>query len=418
MSISNTNQAPAVLALIPARGGSKGVPRKNLRLLQGHPLIAYAVAAGLQAQWVTRTVCTTDDAEIAAVARQYGAETPFMRPAELAQDKTLDLPVFQHALTWFREHEQWQPDIIVQLRPTSPLRFAGQVDQAVQLLLDHPQATGVRTVCPAPSNPFKMWRLGDGGGAEPDFMQPFAAAPGIAEPYNHPRQELPEVWWQTGNIDATRPEVIMGGSMTGQRLLPLLTDSRFAIDIDTMLSLQFAELVMEGLACIRPAPALDWAAVRLLALDVDGTLTPGTMYYGPDGEALKRFHTHDGHGLALVRRAGVHVAIITSEDSPIVAARAEKLGIDDLHMGVKDKLPVLQEICARAGVPLAAVAYVGDDLGDLAPIQAVAEAGGIPCAVADARPEIGRVARFVCTARGGEGAVRQVCDRITAARTQ
>jgi N-acylneuraminate cytidylyltransferase len=394
------------------------VPRKNLHRLQGHPMVAYAVAAGLQAELVTRTVCTTDDAEIAEVARQYGAETPFMRPAELAQDHTLDLPVFQHALAWLNEHEQWQPDIVVQLRPTSPLRFAGQVDQAVQLLLDHPQATGVRTVCPAPSNPFKMWRLQDEAGDGQAFMQPFAAVPGIAEPYNHPRQELPEVWWQTGNIDATRPEVIMGGSMTGQQLLPLRTESRYAIDIDTPLSLQFAELVMEQLECIRPAPGLDWAAVRLLALDVDGTLTPGTMYYGAEGEALKRFHTHDGHGLAQVRRAGVHVAIITSEDSPIVAARAEKLGIGDLHMGVKDKLPVLREICAQTGIPLEAVAYVGDDLGDLSPMQAVAEAGGIPCAVADARPEIRRIARFICPARGGYGAVRDVCDQITAARAR
>ncbi len=418
MTTSNTHHHPAVLALIPARGGSKGVTRKNLRLLQGHPLVAYAVAAGLQSALVTRTVCTTDDAEIAAVARRYGAETPFMRPAELAQDHTLDLPVFQHALAWFKEHEQWQPDIVVQLRPTSPLRFAGQIDQAVRMLLDYPQATAVRTVCPAPSNPFKMWRLPDESSDPPSFMQPFAAAPGIAEPYNHPRQELPEVWWQTGNIDATRPEVIMGGSMTGRRLLPLRTESRYAIDIDTPISLQFAELVMEQLDCIRPAPALDWASVRLLVLDVDGTLTPGTMYYGSDGEALKRFHTHDGHGLAQVRRTGVHVAIITSEDNPIIAARAEKLGIGDLYMGVKDKLPVLLEICARTGIAPAAVAYVGDDLGDLPPMQAVAEAGGIPCAVADARPEILHIARFVCPTRGGYGAVRDVCDRITAARAR
>ena len=416
MTKSMPENKPAVLALIPARGGSKGLPGKNVRRLQGHPLVAYAVAAARQADLVTRTVCTTDDAEIAAVAQRYGAEVPFMRPAELAEDHTLDLPVFQHALTWLKNHEGWQPDVVVQLRPTSPLRFPGQVDQAVRLLLDHPEATGVRTVCPAPSNPFKMWRLLDEQDGGPACMESFATVPGIDEAYNHPRQELPLVWWQTGTIDVTRPEVIMRGSMTGRRLLPLRIESRYAIDIDTLLSLQVAEIVMEQLNCVRPGPALDWAAVRLLVLDVDGTLTPGTMYYGPEGETLKRFHTHDGHGLAQVRQAGVRVAVITSEDSPIAAARADKLHIRDLHLGIEDKLPVLKEICAQAGVPLSAVAYVGDDLGDLPPMQAVADAGGIPCAVADARPEIQRIARFVCPTRGGFGAVRDVCDRIMEAR--
>src|SRR5512147_638986 len=89
-----------VCALIPARGGSKSIPRKNIRLFAGHPLIAYSIAAGLQSKSVNRVIVSTDDEEIAAVARQYGAETPFLRPAEYAQDRSLDLPVFEHALDW------------------------------------------------------------------------------------------------------------------------------------------------------------------------------------------------------------------------------------------------------------------------------------------------------------------------------
>src|SRR5512143_1686076 len=110
---------PEVLALIPARGGSKGIPRKNIRPFAGHPLIAYSIAAGLQADLVTRVIVTTDDEEIAEVARGCGAETPFLRPAELAQDRTLDLPVFQHALQWLQQHEGYHPDILVHLRPTT-----------------------------------------------------------------------------------------------------------------------------------------------------------------------------------------------------------------------------------------------------------------------------------------------------------
>ena len=148
-----------ILALVPARGGSKGLPHKNILPLGGHPLIAWSIAAGLQTETVSRVVCSTDDPEIAAVAARYGAEVPFLRPGELALDETLDLPVFQHALEWFEREEGWRADLVVQLRPTSPLRFPGQVDEAVRLLLSTPEATGVRSVIPAPANPFKMWLL-------------------------------------------------------------------------------------------------------------------------------------------------------------------------------------------------------------------------------------------------------------------
>ncbi|MGE3820857.1 MAG: HAD family hydrolase [Isosphaeraceae bacterium] len=402
---------PEVLALIPARGGSKGLPGKNLRPLLGHPLVAWAVAAGKQAQSVTRTICSTDDPAIAEAAQRYGAEVPFLRPADLAQDQTLDLPVFQHALRWLAEHEGWRPEIVVQLRPTSPIRLPGQVDRAVELLREYPEATAARTVCPAPSNPFKMWRLE--AGPRP-FMRNFLDLPGFAEPYNEPRQVLPEVWWQTGTIDAARSEVILGGSMTGSRLLSLPMEAMQAVDIDGEIGLRLAEVVIERTDCIRPSPPLPWDRIRLLVLDVDGTLTPGTMYYDLQGESLKRFHTHDGQGIKAVARRGVRVAIITGESTAFTTARAEKLGITDVALGVDVKLPVLLDLCRRVGVSPKEVAYVGDDVGDLPPLIEVARAGGIACAVADARPEVRRVSNFLCPNRGGFGAVRDVCDRIVA----
>src|SRR5207302_2901867 len=110
-----------VLALVPARGGSKGIPRKNLQLLGGRPLVAHAVATGLAASRVSRVVCSTDDPEIAEAARSAGAEVPFLRPSELARDNSEDWPVYMHALNWLEQHEGWLPDLIVNLRPTSPL---------------------------------------------------------------------------------------------------------------------------------------------------------------------------------------------------------------------------------------------------------------------------------------------------------
>jgi CMP-N-acetylneuraminic acid synthetase len=144
------------VAIIPARGGSKGIPRKNLRELAGHPLLAWSVAAAEAAETVGRVIVSTDDPEIADVAREYGAETPFVRPAELAADDTRDLPVFQHALGWLAEHEGARPEVVVHLRPTSPLRRAADIDRAVRALAADPAADAVRSVCAPFQNPYKM----------------------------------------------------------------------------------------------------------------------------------------------------------------------------------------------------------------------------------------------------------------------
>ena len=244
---------PEVLAIIPARGGSKGLPRKNILDLHGHPLLAYAIAAGIQSHGVTRTVCSTDDLEIQQHAQAYGAEVPFLRPSALALDSSPDLPLFLHVLEWFAEHQNWEPEIVVHLRPTSPIRFPGQVDAAIELLLSHPEATSVRGVCPSPCTPYKMWRPGSQGNETDTFMEPLLDLPGITEPFNQPRQDLPMVWWQTGSLDVIRVSTIWGGSMTGMRVLPLMTDQNFAVDIDGELGFRVAEGVMQGLNCIRPA---------------------------------------------------------------------------------------------------------------------------------------------------------------------
>ena len=244
---------PEVLAIIPARGGSKGLPRKNILDLHGHPLLAYAIAAGMQAHRVTRTVCSTDDLEIQQHAQAYGADVPFLRPSSLALDSSPDLPLFLHVLEWFAEHQNWKPEIVVHLRPTSPIRFPGQVDDAIELLLAHPEATSVRAVCPSPCTPYKMWRPGAEEQKDIAFMKPLLELPGILEPFNHPRQELPVVWWQTGGLDVIRASTILNGSMTGKNVLPLMTDPNYAVDIDGKLGFQVAEALMKGLHCIRPS---------------------------------------------------------------------------------------------------------------------------------------------------------------------
>jgi N-acylneuraminate cytidylyltransferase len=219
-----------VLALIPARGGSKSIPRKNIRLFAGYPLIAYSIAAALQAETVTRVIVSTDDPEIADVAQRFGAETPFLRPAELATDHTTDLPVFQHALVWLAEHENYHPEIILHLHATSPVRPRGLVDQAVRLLREHPEVECVRSVVLPGQNPYKMWRID----ARSGHMVPLLVVTGIVEPYNTPRQLLPAVYLQTGHVNAIRPATVLAGSMTGKVILPLIIDVGYEVDMDTL----------------------------------------------------------------------------------------------------------------------------------------------------------------------------------------
>jgi N-acylneuraminate cytidylyltransferase len=230
-----------VLALIPARGGSKSIPHKNIRKFAGHPLIAYSIRAGLASETVSRLVVSTDDQEIAEVARRYGAEVPFLRPAEYAQDDTPDLPVFQHALDWLAQHENYQPEIVVQLRPTSPFRRVRHIDGAVYRLIERPEADAVRTICVPFQNPYKMWSIGSDG-----FMHPLLQT-NFSEPYNLPRQMLPEVYWQTGYVDAVWADTILTkDSMTGERILPLIIDPSEWIDIDSSDDWHRAERLLES----------------------------------------------------------------------------------------------------------------------------------------------------------------------------
>ncbi len=226
---------PDVLALIPARGGSKGLPGKNVAPFLGRPLIGWSVRAALESTTITRTIVTTDDDSIARVARDAGAEVPFIRPSELAGDGVLDLPVFQHALAWLDDNEGYRPDLVVQLRPTSPIRPPGLIDRAVETLRADVKAHSLRAVCPAPCTPYKMWRIDDG------VLTPLLES-AVPEHWNAPRQKLPEAYWQIGTIDVIRTTTITElGSMSGTRIVPLLVDAGIAADIDDRTSLDWAE---------------------------------------------------------------------------------------------------------------------------------------------------------------------------------
>ena len=229
-----------ILALITARGGSKTIPHKNIMPFHGKPLIAWSIEAALNSKSISRVVTSTDNLDIANIAKKFGSEVPFIRPEKYAQDDTTDYPVFKHALDWLSINESYNPDMVIHLRPTTPLRPASLIDKGVDLMIAKENADSLRCVCQPLNNPFKMWSIDNDG-----FMHSLCDS-GIYEQYNHPRQLLPEAYWQVGTLDIIRSKTILEKkSMSGEDILSLVIDTKFAVDIDDIASLNHADFAIK-----------------------------------------------------------------------------------------------------------------------------------------------------------------------------
>lgn len=226
-----------ILAIIPARSGSKSVPNKNIREINGKPMLVYSIEHALQSQYINRVILSTDSEEYAKIGREYGAETPFIRPEIYATDEALDIDVFYHCLSFLRDQEDYEADIVVQLRPTYPIRDTRDIDQMIRLLIDNPAADSVRSMSVAKEIPYKMWRKSDDGTIRPVVSD-------ISECYNMPRQQLPIAYYQNACIDVVRGKVILEQrSMSGSTILGY--EMRDNLDIDTEEELKQVQLRMK-----------------------------------------------------------------------------------------------------------------------------------------------------------------------------
>jgi N-acylneuraminate cytidylyltransferase len=241
MTSSNTTSETKILALIPARGGSKSIPRKNIYPVAGKPLIAYSIQQALDSKYITRVIVSTDDEEIAEVSRKWGAEVPFMRPTTFSQDRSLDIEVFDHALRWLKENDDYQPELVVHLRPTGPVRRVALIEQAIEAIQAHPEVDALRSVQIAKQNPYKMWFIENG------LLKPILQLEGIDEPYNMPRQKLPKTYWQNGTLDITRPKTVLEKkSMMGKKILAFEMNEP-AYDLDYPEDIPVIEKALEKL---------------------------------------------------------------------------------------------------------------------------------------------------------------------------
>lgn len=215
-----------IYSIIPARGGSKGVPGKNIKLLGDYPLIAYSIIASKLSSSIERTIVSTDSQEIADTALFYGAEVPFLRPAELAQEKSTDLELFQHAIGWLKQKDMIVPDLLIHLRPTTPLRIPSEIDRAINYLKEQPDAQSLRSAHELPEPPQKMFQINEKG-----FFKGFFPEDPRPEYYNLPRQLFPKAYHPNGYVDIIKTYFVQKtNSLHGSKILAFITSSMVEVD--------------------------------------------------------------------------------------------------------------------------------------------------------------------------------------------
>lgn len=215
-------------ALIPARGGSKSIKRKNLINIIDKPLIAWSILQAKKSKNISRVIVSTDDKEIAEIAKEYGAEVPFMRPKEFSSDTSTDYDVFNHFIHWLKRNENILPDYIVHLRPTGPARYIDLIEKAVKEISSQKEYDSLRSVSLSDQTPYKMWFIND--------QKLISIGEIIGEPNSHsqPRQLLKKAYWQNGYVDIIKTDTIMNlKSITGPVILPFVINHNVR-DIDYM----------------------------------------------------------------------------------------------------------------------------------------------------------------------------------------
>ena len=383
-----------VLAIIPASGGSKGIPHKNLQTIAGRSLVEHSVRQAVSASSVHSVLVSTDDDDIAEISRVAGAAV-VRRPDELSGDTASSEAALLHALDHDAQLGNERPELIVFLQATSPLRTPSHIDEAVATLREQ-KADSLFS-----ANELHAFVWSDRGGALESVTYDFAD--------RRRRQDFDETHWvENGSIYVCRTEIL---TETGNRLGGEITvypmDELSSLQIDDHSELRMARQLWTLGLWTDDAPIGD---VEFVVFDFDGVFTDNRVQVDQDGVESVVCDRSDSVGIDRLKAAGIGVAILSTDVNPLVRVRGDKLGVPVVH-GSSDKAADLRRLADDAGVSLDRVAFVGNDHNDL-PALSVA---GTPICVADAALEVRLACRHVTSRPGGRGAVREVADRILAA---
>lgn len=384
---------PKAIALVPARGGSKSIPLKNIKNFCGRPLIYWALNSLAQSPAIGRIILATDHDDITTAAESFSLPKVevYRRKPENATDTASTESVMLEVI----EALNVKPDVpFILVQPTSPFLTETDVSGAIELYNKGNYDSLLTCV--------RIKRF-------------FWTEDGASINYNYKqrprRQDFAGELMENGALYInTTGNILKSGNRLGGKIGIYEMAEYTATEIDEEDDWMIAEALMKK-HVLKPSASKSLNKVKLFATDVDGVLTDAGMYYSEGGDELKKFNTLDGKGIELIRNKGIKTAILTSENTAIVSRRAQKLKIDFLHQGQHNKLETLQKICKSMNITLDEVAYIGDDIND----KNVLEAVGYAACPANAVNEIKKLGNIIpLNTKGGDGAVRAFIEHLFA----
>lgn len=381
------------ICIIPARGGSKGLPRKNVLTLCGQPLLAWNIIAAIETCGGDSVFVTTDDAEIASIARKYGA-CVIDRPASIAGDTASSEAAIIHALQEVRQRRGSLPERFIFLQCTSPLTTA----QDIRSILEKMESTQADSVFSATTSHRFLWRPGDNGnasGVNHDSRVRFR------------RQDRDPEYSENGAIYAMRTEGFLKNKhrFFGKTVVHEMPEER-SWEVDSPTDFGIAEILLRNRISKYKSQLLPSKIVAVI-FDFDGVMTDNRVTTDQHGNESVACDRSDGMGISKLRESGVRLLVLSTEENPVVAARCNKLKIECIH-GQSDKAARLRQWLEEEQINPDHTVYLGNDINDVGCLEIV----GCPVAVADAYPEAKQHALIVLEKPGGKGAVRELCDLI------
>lgn len=381
-----------VVAFIPLRGGSKGIPGKNIRPLAGKPLCQWTIEAAVACEAIDRIFVSTDSPVIRATVEGMGFSK--VAVVDRSPATATDMATTESAMIEFSKSRAF--DEIVLIQATSPLLTAKDLEDGIA---EYRRVGADSLLSVVPQKRF-LWAVEPGKPARPQNYDPL---------HRPRRQDFQAYHVENGAFYITRRLGLLehGCRLFGTMAAHVMPEETF-IELDEPADWLAVETMLKERGSVSPDILAKARRIKLIISDVDGVLTDSGMYYSETGDELKKFNTRDGKGFELLRNEGIKTAIITSEDTKIVERRATKLKIDFLYQGARDKMPAFEELLAKAGVTPDEVAYVGDDLADIPVLQRV----GLSICPQDAIDPVVAFASVRTQARGGEGVVREAAELI------
>ena len=375
------------VALIPLRGGSKSIPLKNIKLLAGKPLFFWAATAAVESDIFYKVYISTDSKEIAACVRKYFNESQISvitRDDHLATDDAST----ESVMIDFANNYDFTDICLIQA--TSPLTTPQDIKKALVIY----QQDSLDSLFTATRFKRFLWDH-DVNAVNHDFDRRLR------------RQDFKGQLMENGAFYFTRREVLLNkknrlGGKIGYHIMPDET----AIEIDEPTDWDIVDLLLQRKTHLSFKNSLK--DIKAIIFDVDGTMTDAGMYYGKTGESLKKFNTRDAQGVALLKKNGLKIGVITGEDSPSVTSRMSKLDIQYYEKGISNKLPVFNKMAQTWGLDPAQVGYMGDDINDISCL----ETAGYSFCPQDATRSVRELVDFICSKKAGYGAVREVSDLI------